>query len=79
MDTITSSKTLDITVIDDQMNESTFRLDTGAVEGLSMAAIREVYAPMITGNYLFSSKGSPITAVARAVSSEIITTKTAIT
>ena len=76
IDKVTTSKTLDITIIDDQMNEFTFKLNGGAVEGTSLSGIRAVYQPMITSGYLYSSKGYPITAVAKAVSVVTVTTKT---
>lgn len=73
---ITTSRTLDITVVDDQMNESIFKLDGGATQGTTLADIRNVYAPMISAGYLYSSRGYAITAVAKAVDVQTVITKT---
>lgn len=72
----TTSRTLDITVVDSRMNETTYKLNGGADSGIGLSSIRSVYAPMISGGYLYSSRGYPITGVVQAYDTTIVTTKT---
>lgn len=73
--TITTSSTVNITVVDDQMNETVFKINGTAAGGLSLARIRAIYAPMINGEYLYSRQGYKVTAVARASKVETAITK----
>lgn len=72
---ITTSRTLDITTIDDQMNETTYKLNGRAIDGLTLAQVRAVYAPMISAGYLYSSRGYVVTNVVKAAT-RIVTTET---
>jgi len=72
---ITTSRTLDVTIIDDQMNESTFKLNGTPIQNLSLSAVRAVYAPMISGEYLYSRQGYKVTNVVKAASVIITTEK----
>lgn len=72
---IKESSTLDITVMDDQMYEYVYKINNPK-ENLTLAEVREVYAPVITANLLYSKNGNLVNAVARAKTTNIVTTTT---
>lgn len=65
-DYVKSSVVLEVTTVDDQNNETVFKLDNPRSSGITLAVIRAAYANIISAGYLYSKQGYQVKSVARA-------------
>ncbi len=73
---MTETNVVEITVLDSENYERTFRIDNPK-SNLTLAQVQAAFATPISEQWLFSSNGSRIVSVPRAVVS--VTTKTKLT
>lgn len=91
-ETIKTASTIDITLTDSEMGETTFKINTTATElATTLAQIRSAYAPMLgnsaspstpadyQNSHLFTRTGLPFVFVTRAKKTIVTTTESDIT
>ena len=64
-DYVKSTVILEVTTVDDQNNETIFKLEDPK-DNLTLASVRSAYADIIAAGYLYSKQGYEVKAVARA-------------
>lgn len=75
--TVTTVKTVDVTLTDSQGYDTTYKINN-PISNITLSDIQSAYQPILTAGYLYSKAGFPFTAVVRAIVNEVTTTKTAL-